>query len=154
MSGVSKSRRTPETLEVILRALRGGSTRSDSATYAGIDRGTLSRWCAADATVRRACDEAEATAAIRATAVVMDSAFGRPAQHDDAGNVIRAEVRPNPEHAMWWLERRRPHDFGRRVTVDVRQAVERYAQEHGLDADALIAEAEALLQDHAEVMRG
>jgi hypothetical protein len=150
----AKTLRTPERLEVITRALRSGATRTDAAVYAGMDVRTLQRWCVASAAVQRACDEAEATAAIRATAVVMDDAFGRPAQYDDAGNVIRAEVKPNPQTAMWWLERRRPHEFGRRVTVDVRQAVERYASEHGLDADALIAEAEALLAEHAAVMRG
>lgn len=151
---MGKSRRTPQTLEVILRALRGGNTRGDAATYAGIDRSTLVRWCAADASVRRACDEAEATARVHAVAVVVDAAFGRPAQYDDDHNVIRAEVKPNPVFAQWYLERRDPQNWGRRVTVDVRHAVEAYAAEHGLDADALIAEAEALLADHAASMRG
>lgn len=153
MSGRSKSPRTPETLEVIVRALRGGNTRTAAAVYAGIDRSTLQRWCAADAAVRRACAQAEATAEVRAATVVIDDAFGRPAQYDDAGRQIRAEVRANPLTAQWWLERRRPHDYGRRVTVDVRRTIEEYAAANGLDADALIAEAEDIIAQHGESNR-
>jgi transposase-like protein len=145
--------RTEQRAAIILNALRAGNTREAAAAYAGMSHDTLTRWRRADASFRRAVDEAEATAEVRMATVVADAAFGRPAQYDDMGRLIRAEVRPDPHHAEWWLERRRPHAWGRRVSVDIRAVVERYAEEVGIDAADLGAAAAALLAEHAATAR-
>jgi len=150
---MGRSLRTDARRDVILQALRAGNTREAAAGYAGISERTFRAWRAADSRFQRVCAEAEATAEVRMATVVADAAFGRPAQHDDMGRVIRSEVRPNPEHAEWWLERRRPHAWGRRITMDIRATIERFAAEQGLDADDLIAEAERLFAEHAEQYR-
>lgn len=145
-SGESRrTHRTPERLEQILGALRTGATRGAAAGYADMSHDTLWRWMRADANVRSAVRQAEATAEIRMTAIVADAAFGRPAQYDDMGRQIRAEVKPNPIHAEYWLDRRRRQEWGHHITVDVRAAIERYAVENGLDPDEVQAEAEAII---------
>lgn len=152
MSG-RRTHRTPETQDALLRLLRAGSTREDAALYVGMDRDTLRRWMRADAAFLRACEQAEAQARVRAVTVLVDDAFGRPAMYDDGGNVIRAEVRPHVESAKWYLERRDPLNWGRRVTVDIRATVEKYAAAHGLDVDEVMAEVEAIYQENADTFR-
>jgi outer membrane protein OmpA-like peptidoglycan-associated protein len=155
MAGVGGSRtvRTEERANVILSALRSGSTRTAAAGYSGISMDSMTRWTRSDAVFLRACAVAEATAEVRHAANVADDAFGRPAQYDDAGRVLREEVRSNPESSKWWLERRRPNDWGRRITVDTRALIERYAVEFGLDPDDIQSEAERILADHAAQTR-
>jgi hypothetical protein len=48
--------------------------------------------------------------------------------------------------AAWWLERRRPNDYGLRdrVDVDLRVQVKRLAAEYRLDESEILAEAERL----------
>lgn len=139
--------------DLVLQLLRSGSTREHAARYVGIDPSTLRRWVSGDARFRHACDEAEATLLVRAIATVSDAAFGRPAQHDDAGRVIRAEIKSNAEYAMWILERKDPLNYGRRVSFDIRATVERYAAEHGFAADEVISEIERLYAENAENYR-
>jgi hypothetical protein len=152
MSG-RRTLRTPEYREAILLRLRAGNTREDSSRSLGIDPVTFRRWMHADASFLRDVEQAEAQARARAVTVVMDAAYGRPAQVDDRGAVIRAEVKPNLNAAMWFLERRDPLNWGRRVTVDIRATVERYAAESGLDVDEVMAEVERLYQENAETFR-
>lgn len=139
--------------DLVLQLLRSGSTREHAARYIGVDPTTLWRWMQRDAGFRRACEEAEATLLVRAIATVSDAAFGRPAQYDDAGRVIRAEIKSNAEYAMWILERKDPLNYGRRVTFDIRATVEKYAAEHGFDADEVIGEIERLYAENAENYR-
>ena len=49
--------------------------------------------------------------------------------------------------SAWWLERRRPDEYGVRARVEVtlRQRAEEYASKLGLDADELIAEAQRIV---------
>lgn len=145
--------RTPERRELILRILRTGGTKTAACGMADISLSTFHRWVMADASFRRDVAAAEATAESRFAAVVTDDALGRPAQHDDMGRVLRAEVKPNVASAQWWLARRRPHEWGQRLTIDVRATIERVAAENGLDADDLIREAEALMAENAEKYR-
>ncbi len=73
--------------------------------------------------------------------------MGSPAQYDDAGQLIRPEVKPVWQAAAWWLERRRREDYGLRVgvSVNVRDRAKAIADELGLDVDELIAEAERIV---------
>jgi len=148
--GKGRTLRTPERREVILRNLRVGGTRAASAGLADMSYDTLHRWMRADASLTRDVSSAEAQAEARFAAVVADDALGRPAQYDDRGRVIRAEVKPNAESAKWWLSRRRAHEYGPRLAVDVRATIDRVAAENGLDPEELIREAEALLAENAE----
>jgi hypothetical protein len=77
--------------------------------------------------------------------VVFDDAIGRPAQYDDRGRVIRAEVKPNVQTLMWWLDRRRADDYAQRVQIDVMTVARRVAEETGLDISEVLAEAERIV---------
>jgi hypothetical protein len=61
--------------------------------------------------------------------------------------IVRAAHNGTWQAAAWWLERRRPQDYARRVDVsfDARKAAEKLATDSGLDALAVLAEAEAIL---------
>ncbi|MBA3797420.1 MAG: hypothetical protein H0X20_09345 [Chloroflexi bacterium] len=100
----------------------------------------------ADARFRHAVTLAEADAEVRFTTVIAEAAFGRPAQYDDAGRLIRAERPADSRLAMWWLERRRPKEWGKHVAVavNVRAFAERLAEELGLDAEEILEEADRI----------
>lgn len=65
------------------------------------------------------------------------------------GQVAKAAAGNNWQAAAWWLERRQHMDFGRRdrvdMQIDVRKEAERIAAEAGLDVDAILAEAQAIV---------
>jgi hypothetical protein len=86
-----------------------------------------------DATFRDAVEKAEADAEVRYSA-----------------QVAKAATDGTWQAAAWWLERRRHTDYGRKdrvdMNLDVRREAEKMAAELGLDADAIMAEAEAVLR--------
>lgn len=86
----------------------------------------------ADATFRDMVERAENVAEARATTLVVESAY-----------------KGNWTAAAWWLERRRPDQYGRRMAIDVsvRDEAQRIADELGVNADDVIAEAERILAD-------
>lgn len=143
--GGQPAKRTPERAEIILNALRTGCTRRAAAMMADTTAQSLARWMAANVTMRHSVLRAEAHAEVRATATVMDAAFGRPAQYDDLNRLIRPPVPADPKYATWWLERRRRADYGANVTVDIRQMAERVSREDGLDVEEVMAELDDLL---------
>lgn len=142
---MAATKRTPERREVILRAIRTGMTLTAAAGLADMSRAKVYAWAQADVTLRDALARAHAEAEARFTAVVVDDAFGRPAQYDDVGRLIRAEVKPNPNTAMWWLDRRRKEDYAQHVQVDVMSVARRVAEETGLDVSEVLAEAERIV---------
>lgn len=84
----------------------------------------------ADATFRDAVERAENVAEARATTLV-----------------VKAAYEGQWTAAAWWLERRRPDQYGKRLSVDVniRDEIAKLAAEYGVDADEAIAEAERIL---------
>jgi len=152
--GGRRTHRTEQNRERVLMLLRAGNTREQTARFVGMDPDTLRRWTRADAGFSRACEEAESAAMVRLTTVVYNAAFGAPAQYDDAGRVIRAEVPANADLAFRVLERRDPAAWGRRMTVDVSATVRRYAEAEGFDPDEVMAEIEAILADAGPTLRG
>lgn len=92
---------------------------------------TLYRWIESDDTFRDEVEKAEG----RAEAAYTMS--------------VASAVPKNWQAAAWWLERRRHQSYARRDTVEVRidlhAEVRKLAAELGLDEEAAIAEAEALL---------
>ena len=126
------STRSPEREQAILNALRVGNTRRAALAAAEISVQTFYRWLE-NVTFRDAVLKAEADAEQRFL-----------------GNVAKAAASGNWTAAAWWLERRHPADYGRRdrveMTVDVRKEAERLAEELGLNADDVLAEAESILR--------
>lgn len=113
----------------VIQALENGCTRRAAAGAAGIHHATLYRWME-DATFRDAVEKAEHVAEARATSLV-----------------IKAAYEGQWTAAAWWLERRRPDDYGKRLSVDVsiKDEIAKLAAEYGVDADEAIAEAERIL---------
>lgn len=73
--------------------------------------------------------------------------------------VLQAAMRQHPsswQAAAWLLERRWPDDFGLKqrveISIDLRDEAERLAAAHGLNVDAVLLEADAIvrssLRDH------
>ena len=141
----TRSKRTAARRELILRTLRTGLTRRAAAEYADMDRVTLYRWMADDATMRKAVIKAEAEAEVRFATVITSSALGRPAQYDAAGRLVRAEVPASPTDAKWWLTHRRPQDWGDRVTFNLEEAVREVAEEKGMEEADIWAEVDDIL---------
>lgn len=125
------TKRSPEREQAILNALRVGNTRRASAAAAEVNEDTLANWMKADSAFFGAVVKAEADAELRFL-----------------GQVAKAAP-TSWQAAAWWLERRQHSDFGRRermdMTIDVRKEAERIAEESGLDADEVMAEAEAII---------
>lgn len=92
---------------------------------------TLYRWIETDATFRDEIEKAEGRAEYAYTAAVADA------------------IPKNWQAAAWWLERRRHQSYARRdqveVRIDLKAEIRKLAEEYGLDAEAAVAEAEALL---------
>jgi hypothetical protein len=125
------TKRYPETEQAILNALRVGNTRTDSALAAGISRETLRRWMD-DVAFSGAVEKAEAEARLRFV-----------------GQIAKAAAQGNWQAAAWNLERRDHENWGRRERVDIHLALEaevrRLANEHGVDYQEALAEAERIL---------
>ena len=124
-----RSKRTPERESRLLSALSAGNTRQAACFYAGISDETLANWMRRSLEFLERVKKAEADAEVRMVA-----------------QVARAAQEGTWQAAAWWLERRRPEDYGRRdrVEVTLRREAERLAGELGLQVDELIREAERL----------
>ena len=118
--------------QAIIQALENGCTRRAAAGAGGVHHATLYRWMEQDATLRDAIERAENVAEARATSLV-----------------VKAAYEGTWTAAAWWLERRRPDQYGRRMAIDVsvKDEAMRLADELGVDADEAIAEAERILAE-------
>ena len=118
-------------LPAVLAALRAGCTRTAAAQAAGVDPGTVQRWACRE-TVQNQLEQAEAAAEVLHVAVIM-----------------RAAQAGSWKASAWWLERRRPAEWGskQRIEVDVTGRIRQMAEVLGLDPDEAIAEAERILQE-------
>lgn len=123
------SKYTPETVKRIVEAIRLGATFTLACKYAGIDYSTFARWLHTKREFCEAIKEAEGRAAVRWLTKIEQAA--------SAGNW---------QAAAWKLERRYPQEYGRRLLVDVEQRIRRAAEEAGLDPDAAVAEAMAIVR--------
>ena len=123
-------------MESFLQGLRLGMTRRAASGAVGISRTTFYRMLEddPDGSFRDAVEKAEAEAEARYSALV-----------------ARAAEDPKTwTAAAWWLERRRHEDYALRqkvdMTVDLRRMAESVGSELGLDADEIMAEAEAIVK--------
>lgn len=103
---------TPERQDKICLALAAGNTRADAAILASVTPRTFRNWMSRGCkstrgkfrNFREAVQKAEAECAARQVAIVLQAARG------DASRGIA----PTWTAAAWWLERKRPDDFGRK----------------------------------------
>ena len=95
------SKRTPEREARLLEALRAGNTRKAACHYAAISDETFSTWQARDLDFLDAVKKAEGDAEVRMVA-----------------QIAQAAQTGTWQAAAWWLERRRPDDYGRRERLD------------------------------------
>lgn len=125
------SKKVPEREVAILEALRGGKSRTAAAAMVDVHYATIHRWCADDVAFREAVEKAEAFAQGRYESIIF------------------AAATESWQAAAWWLERRHSQEYGRKDRVDVRLDVKaeaaRLAEDLGLDADSVLAEAVAIL---------
>ena len=123
------SKRTPQLEKALCDVLRAGGTRTAAVHHVGTTLEALRRWLARSVEFRASVAKAEAEAELRCTSIVTKA-------------VIDGDV----ASARWWLERRRPSDWGTasRIDVVIRQQAERVAAELGLSADDVLAEAERI----------
>jgi len=100
-----------ETEEKICNALRAGNTQKVSALYAGIDETTFYRWMQNYASFASAIKKAEADAEVSAVAI------------------IKKAMPETWQAAAWWLERRKPDDYGRNLALRADKEVARIIAE-------------------------
>ena len=103
-----RTKLTPDTKEDVIKALRAGNSRRDSALYAGISETTFYSWMARGregepiyAEFLEAVEKAEAQSVVRNVAIIQRAA------------------EETWQAAAWWLERKRPDDWGRRQRMDI-----------------------------------
>lgn len=123
---------TPAAWKAFLTAIQAGNTRTASSGYAGFSRDALRRALARNAQFRADLEKAEA-----------DAEVGHVA------NIAKEAKAGNWTASAWWLERRRHQDWGRidRVEITLRDQAERLAQQLGVPAASVLAEAERLLRE-------
>jgi transposase len=92
---------TPTMRAGILKALRAGNTRTNAAESMGIDRNTLARWIDEDDAFCRAVKDAESVA------------------EQEAVDAIKSQFGQQWTAAAWYLERKKPDDWGKRERMDV-----------------------------------
>lgn len=126
-----RTKYSPKRVELVLDALRHGNTRTAAAAAAGIARGQLYSWMERFPTFRDDVEKAEADAELAMVSKITTAAV------------------ESWTAAAWWLERRRPNDWGRvdRVEITLRQEAERLASQLGLDPAELVAEAERIVAE-------
>jgi hypothetical protein len=94
------SKLTTATTASVCAALRAGTTRAAAARAGGVDYSTFARWLPRHRDFREAVEQAEAEAQRQHEAIIVQAASGG-----------------NWQASAWWLERRRPADYGRKVDV-------------------------------------
>lgn len=132
----SGAKRTPQRAVAVAQALMVGATKRAAAAHAGIDDNTLHRWIHDDPAFRALVEAAEGAAEMTYVTAVYRAAT------------------TDPKTAMWWLERRRPKEYGRRdrmdITYETRELARSIAEENGLDEEALLARAQQIVAQARE----
>lgn len=125
-----RRRITPELQKAICDAIEAGNTRECAAGVAGVSPRWLYLWLEKDADFAAAIARADALAESHHVRVVQ-----------------REANRGNVQASMFWLERRRPRDWGRSMKVDLEARIRLEAEALGLDPDEAVAEAGRLLRE-------
>jgi hypothetical protein len=140
------SKLTPERQETICRVLADGNTRIEAAVAAGIDYSTFRVWMRRGRKQDRgqyrafieAVNEAESAAAREHLATIRKAASERdevavkeiqvrepPSEAHPKGRLVVVKRETSTKRvfdwqaAAWWLERRRPDDYQKKMTAEV-----------------------------------
>lgn len=131
----AKSKRTPETQAKLIEALKLGATNVIACQYAGIAETTFYAWMAENVEFSQSIEKARAYAAV-----------------DALRTIQKARREGQWQSAAWLLERRYPHEYGRRTVqmevtgkLDLNVLVKQIA---ALDDDQL----EALIEGKTDVL--
>jgi hypothetical protein len=165
------SKLTPQVHASIVRAVTVGVPLGQAAQLAGIDHATALEWVARGegrhsratrpiyAEFAEAIARAKATDEARRLARLELAGRGGAVLHEktttfaDGRVVVEKQFAPPDWRCdAFVLERRYPERWGRRVQADlsleIRQLVQDVAEEIGVPADQLLAEAQAFLKEH------
>lgn len=115
------TKKTPERIAAILKALRAGNTRAASARFAEIHRDTLHDWMQTDPSFSDAVEKAEADAEVRFVTRIATAA------------------EETWQAAAWWLERRRPDDYRQQQTQHIQGSLQVGLSELAREARKVIA---------------
>lgn len=128
------SKYSPERVKRITDALASGNTRATSAAYGGISIDTFLAW------IRRFNDF---------STLVKDAEAKAEVAH--VANIAKAAQSGTWQASAWWLERRKPAEWGRvdRLEVEFRAKAEQMAQELGVPVETIIERAEAIANRRA-----
>ena len=124
---------TPENRLRLLAALKAGNTRRASCAYARMTVMPLWRIMKADPEFAAAVEQAESEAEVRHVL-----------------NIVKAAESGNWTASAWWLERRRPDDWGRVDRLQIMSTVRQLALAHGLseeETEQAVQEADRMLKE-------
>ena len=98
-----RTKLTERTKNDIVKALKAGNSRKDSAIFAGVAESTFYNWMDRGRVGEPlyAVEKAEAHSVVRNVAIIQRAA------------------EETWQAAAWWLERKRPDDWGRRQRMDI-----------------------------------
>lgn len=133
---------TPAVEKRICKALAAGNTRTDSARLADVGLTTLMVW------LRRG--KAQKSGPFRQLLQAVKKAESE-AVAKRVARIDAAAAKGNWQADAWWLERRRPKDFGRK---DSHEVTHRGKVEHAVDLSKLSDEQLRHLQEAARLARG
>jgi hypothetical protein len=130
-------------IERLVQATLLGASFAMAAKFAGISPKTFQRW-------RRQAEHARAGSALAQLRDRLSEAEGRAAVSWLA-RIEQAATAGDWRAAAWKLERKWPEAYGVHakvdLTVDIRRIAKRVADELGVEVDALLKEAQALLDE-------
>jgi len=118
---------TPEIQKKVCDAIVLGAYIETAAAYASVSKQVLYDWMKKGNKQKGgiyrqfldAIEEAMSRSELRDLESIDKNASGRPAKHDENGNLIAPSLRPNWQAAAWRLERKYPKKWGRREQVHI-----------------------------------
>lgn len=99
--------------ERLLQALRAGNTREASCAHAGLASRTVRRWLERGGAHARAMEQDAALAPTEQSKLWEDVQLAESAAEVMMVALIQRHAATTWQAAAWWLERRRPQDYGR-----------------------------------------
>ena len=141
--GGQNSKQTPERMDAVLAGIRLGQSRTMAARAAGVTHTTIANWATASPDFAMALDKAEADGQQMLLRVVISAA---------------AKNLPNTwQAAAWLLERRWPSEFAQKsrldVSIDLQAEIRQLAEQHGLQYEDVVNQAEAIIAEHVSDKR-
>jgi len=132
-----KTKYTPDRVARILDLLKSGNTRGATCGAVAIDHDTLLRWIVKYPEFAESVRAAESAAEQLHVKAIADAA--------QKGSVAAS---------IFWLERRRYQEWGRKDRLEVVQSVREAARSANVDEEAAVQQAELILREMRAHQRG